>query len=71
MGKTFHKGNRESQLLSRIESSKGFERRSTISRVRDVADQLATSIASKLVESGFVEPGSNDPRLPGRTDPGR
>jgi hypothetical protein len=55
MGKTFFKGNRESQLLSRIESSKGFERRSTISRVRDVEDQLATSITSKLVESGFVE----------------
>ncbi len=55
MGKTFFKGNRESQLLSRIESSKGFERRSTISRVRDVEDKLATSITSKLVESGFVE----------------
>ena len=60
MGKTFHKGNRESQLLSRIESSKGFERRSAISRVRDVADQLATSITSKLVESGFVETSSQN-----------
>ena len=60
MGKTFHKGNREAQLLSRIESSKGFERRSAISRVRDISDQLANSITSKLVESGYVETTSQN-----------
>lgn len=60
MGKTFHKGNRESQLLSRIESSKGFERRSSISRVREISDQLANSITSKLLESGFVETSSQN-----------
>jgi hypothetical protein len=60
MGKNFHKGNRESQLLSRIESSKNFERRSTISRVRDITDQLASSITSKLVETGLVETSSQN-----------
>lgn len=60
MGKTFHKGNRESQLLSRIESSKGFERRLTISRVRDTSDPLASSIASKLVENNLVETSSQN-----------
>lgn len=60
MGKTFHKGNRESQLLSRIESSKNYERRSTISRVRDITDQLANGITSKLVENGLVETSSQN-----------
>ncbi len=60
MGKTFSKGNRESRLLSKIESSKAYERRRAISRVRDVADQLANSIASRLVNNQFVETTSQN-----------
>lgn len=55
MGKVFHKGNRESQILSRIESSKEYERRNAISKVRDISDPLANSITSKLIEAGLVE----------------
>lgn len=55
MGKVFHKGSRESQLLSRIESSKEYERRNAISRVRDISETLANAITSKLIETGFVE----------------
>ena len=60
MGKTFNKGSKEAQLLSRIESSKGFERRQAITRVRDTAEPLASSITSKLVETGLVETSSQN-----------
>ncbi|MFO8049790.1 MAG: hypothetical protein R6U29_12210 [Desulfosudaceae bacterium] len=60
MGKTFSKGHGESKLLSKIESSKAHERRRSIARVRDTADALANSIASRLVDNKFVETASQN-----------
>ncbi|MDY6823408.1 MAG: hypothetical protein SWH68_06370 [Thermodesulfobacteriota bacterium] len=60
MGKVFSKGARESKLLSKIESSKEYERRTAIGKVRDLSDTLANAITSKLVESGLVETTSQN-----------
>ena len=55
MGKTFHVGNRESKLLSKIESSKERERIQTINAVRNDVDGFSNKIAMKLVEKGLIE----------------
>ncbi len=55
MGKVFRPSNRESSILSRIESSKEMARRKAISTAWDNADPLANAIAMKLVESELVE----------------
>ena len=55
MGKTFRVGNRESKLLSRIESSKEKERFRAITAVRDNIDPFSNKVAMKLVETGLVE----------------
>ena len=55
MAKVFHVGNKESKLLSKIDSSKEFERRRAISRARDMAEVLAGSTSSKLIENHLVE----------------
>lgn len=55
MGKTFHVGNRESKLLSKIESSKERERIQTINAVRNDVDAFSNKIAMKLVENGLIE----------------
>lgn len=60
MGKVFNKGTRESRLLSKIESSKEYERRTAIAKVRDLTDTLANAITSKLVETGLVETTSQN-----------
>lgn len=54
MGKQFS-NNGESRLLSRIESSKEYERRKAINAVGDVIEPLSKSIANKLVETELVE----------------
>ena len=55
MGKTFHVGNRESKLLSKIESSKERDRIQTINAVRNDVDGFSNKIAMKLVETGLIE----------------
>jgi len=55
MGKVFRPSNRESKILSRIESSKEHARRQAISQIRDCIDPLSNAVAMKLVESGLVE----------------
>lgn len=55
MAKVFNRGSREARLLSKIESSKEYERRTAIARVRDISETLATAITSKLIEAGLVE----------------
>ena len=55
MAKVFRPSSREASILSKIESSKEYERRKAISSVRDYMEQLTNAIASKLVENGLVE----------------
>lgn len=55
MGKTFHVGNRESKLLSKIETSKERDRIQTINAVRNDVDGFSNKIAMKLVEKGLIE----------------
>ncbi len=55
MGKIFYTGNRESKLLSKIESSKERERINTISTIRDNIDHFSNKVSMKLIESGLVE----------------
>ena len=55
MAKVFRPSNRESQILSRIESSKEYARRRAIGKIPDVLAPLSNSLAMKLVESGLIE----------------
>ncbi len=55
MGKVFRPSNRESSILSKIESQKEQARRRAINYVRDFSDQMANAISSKLIESQLVE----------------
>jgi hypothetical protein len=60
MGKVFRPSNRESSILSKIESQKEQARRRAINYVKDFSDQMANAIASKLVESQLVETTSKN-----------
>lgn len=60
MGKVFRPSNRESSILSKIESQKEQARRRAINYVRDFSDQMANTLASKLIESGLVETTSKN-----------
>jgi hypothetical protein len=55
MAKVFRPSNRESSILSRIESSKERARRFAIKATIDCMDALSNAIAMKLVESNLVE----------------
>ena len=55
MAKTFRPSNRESSLLSKIESSKEHARRRVIAGIRDCIEPLANAISMKLIENKFVE----------------
>ncbi|ACN15266.1 hypothetical protein HRM2_21680 [Desulforapulum autotrophicum HRM2] len=55
MGKSFSVGNRESKLLSKIESSKTRERDRAISAVRDNIESFSNKVSMRLVETGLVE----------------
>ena len=56
MSKRFRPDNvGESKLISRIESSKEFERRKAVSGVAECVDALSNAIANKLVENQLVE----------------
>lgn len=55
MAKVFRPSNRESSILSRIESSKEHARRNAINMVREDPTRFANPIAMKLVEEHLVE----------------
>jgi len=56
MSKRFRPSNRgESRLISRIESSKEFQRRKALSALGDVKDALGNAISNKLIEKNIVE----------------
>lgn len=60
MGKIFRPSNRESKLLSKIESSKERSRRRAIRGIKDCLEPLSNAIAMKLVESSLVETASKN-----------
>lgn len=60
MAKVFRPSNRESSILSRIESSKEHARRVAINKVRDDPARFANPIAMKLVEEHLVETTSKN-----------
>ena len=55
MGKVFRPSNRESSILSKIESSKEHAKRRAIIGAREHIDVLGNAIAMKLVENELVE----------------
>ncbi len=55
MAKVFRPSNRESVLLSKIESSKERSRRVAIMGIIDVLEALSNGISSKLIEDKLVE----------------
>jgi hypothetical protein len=60
MAKVFRPSTRESSILSKIESSKEYARRQTISGLRDCIEPMANAIAMKLVENSLVETTSKN-----------
>ncbi|MFW5908413.1 MAG: hypothetical protein ACOCR8_02135 [Desulfosalsimonas sp.] len=63
MSKRFRPENSgESRLISRIETSKEYERRRSIQAIGEVLDSLGNAIATKLVENRLVET-NNTPAL--------
>ena len=60
MGKIFRPSSRESTILSKIESSKEYERRQAINAVRDRMEPLASSISQRLIDSKLVETTSKN-----------
>ncbi len=60
MAKIFRPSTRESSILSKIESSKEYERRQTIKNMRECIDPLSNAIAMKLIENSLVETTSKD-----------
>jgi len=55
MAKVFRPSSRETKILSKIESSKEFDRRKSIEKAIDFKEPLANAIAMKLVENNLVE----------------
>jgi hypothetical protein len=61
MSKRFRPSNRgEAKLISKIESSKEYERRRAINVAGERLDSLSNSIAMKLVENNLVETGNKN-----------
>ena len=55
MPKIFRPSNRESKILSQIESSKERARRMAITGIRECLEPLSNAISSKLIEESLVE----------------
>jgi hypothetical protein len=55
MAKVFRPSSRESNILSKIESSKEHARRMALKGILDCIDPLSNAIATKLVENKLVE----------------
>lgn len=60
MGKIFRPNNKESMLLSKIESSKERERRVAIMGARENIDALSSAVAMKLIENNLIETTSKN-----------
>ena len=60
MAKVFRTSNRESSILSKIESSKERARRMALKGIIDCIEPLSNAIASKLVETDLVETTSKN-----------
>ncbi|MCP4108088.1 MAG: hypothetical protein GY749_21500 [Desulfobacteraceae bacterium] len=60
MAKIFRPSTRESSILSKIESSKEYERRQAIKSVKECIDPLSNAIAMKLIENSLVETTNKD-----------
>ncbi len=60
MAKVFRTSNRESSILSKIESSKEHARRMALKGIADCIDPLSNAIATKLVETNLVETKSKN-----------
>ena len=60
MAKIFRPSNRESKLLSKIESSKEHARRKAIIGVKDHLEPLSNAIAMKLIENNLIETTSKN-----------
>jgi hypothetical protein len=60
MAKVFRTSNRESSILSKIESSKEHARRMALKGIADCIDPLSNAIATKLVETNLVETNSKN-----------
>ena len=60
MAKVFRTSNRESSILSKIESSKEHARRMALKGIVDCIDPLSNAIATKLVETNLVETTSKN-----------
>jgi hypothetical protein len=60
MAKVFRPSTRETNILSKIESSKEHARRKAINGLRDCKETLSNGIAMKLVESNLVETTSKN-----------
>ena len=55
MAKVFRPSSREANILSKIESSKEHAKRMALKGIADCIEPLSNAIATKLVESKFVE----------------
>ena len=60
MGKIFRPNNKESILLSRIESSKEKQRRIAIDAARDNLEPMSNAVSQKLVENSLIETTSKN-----------
>ncbi len=60
MAKIFRPSSRETQILSKIESSKEYARRKIIGGIRECIEPLSNAIAMKLVENNLVETTSKN-----------
>lgn len=60
MAKMFRPSNRESVILSKIESSKERARKNAISSVRENIGQLSNEISTKLIEKKHIETTSKN-----------
>jgi hypothetical protein len=60
MAKVFRPSTREASLLSKIETSKEFERRQAIQSIRERIEPLSNAISMKLVETNLVETSSKN-----------
>jgi len=60
MGRVFRPSNRESRILSRIESSKERAFRLSLEQLRDVTEPLSNAIAMKIIQDKLIETNSKD-----------
>jgi len=55
MAKIFRPSNRESSILSKIESSKEYAKKQAINSVKKCIEPLSNAIAMKLIENDIIE----------------